>query len=151
MDMVIWKDGDRELKFPRLTDDERNKISRFVHTVPPVGDSCSPMYNLLIRFARETLDATDDSWNIDKFYKLLVSVFGDDVVSRHDDIPHPYKNTYHTHIKVKRPSGYKVVVADEDKVLICMGTYCPWNLVNHKQITNSIEHTIRRIVENPDG
>ena len=56
-DKVIWEvDGERVM-MPRLTDDERKCVDQFVHKVPPVGDACAPIFNLLIRFARETLDS----------------------------------------------------------------------------------------------
>ncbi len=55
-DVVVWKDGETVLKFPRLTKDERETVNQFVHKVPPNLDSVSNGFNLLIRFARETID-----------------------------------------------------------------------------------------------
>lgn len=150
MDMVIWKDGDRELKFPRLTDDERNKISEFVHKVPPNGDACPHIFNLLIRFARETIDTSDNTWNVNKYYDLLISELGKDLVSHDKNVEHPYKNVFHDHIKVKRATGDEVIVADEDRVIIAMGTYCPWDLVNTKQINCSLNYIRNNIILKKD-
>lgn len=43
-------------KYPRLTDEERNRVDQYVHKMAPNSDSIAQIYNLLIRFARETID-----------------------------------------------------------------------------------------------
>ena len=43
-------------KYPRLTDEERSRVDQFVHKTAPNSDSIAQIFNLLIRFARETID-----------------------------------------------------------------------------------------------
>lgn len=45
-----------QYKWPRLSAEERGKIDKFVHATPPNSDSIANIFNLLIRFARETID-----------------------------------------------------------------------------------------------
>ena len=45
-----------QYKWPRLSAEERGTIDRFVHATPPNSDSIANIFNLLIRFARETID-----------------------------------------------------------------------------------------------
>ena len=58
--MVIWRTEGQPIKIPRLSNEEIEKIQKFVMETPPTGDACSKMFNQLIRFAREVFDAQED-------------------------------------------------------------------------------------------
>ncbi len=55
-DVFEWFGDNITYKYPRLTADEQSKIDKFVHATPPNSDCIAPIFNLLIRFARETID-----------------------------------------------------------------------------------------------
>lgn len=55
-DVFEWFGDNSTYKYPRLTAEEQSKIDKFVHATPPNSDCIAPIFNLLIRFARETID-----------------------------------------------------------------------------------------------
>lgn len=97
--------------------------------------------NFAIRTAKQWIEENDaGAWDIDRYYCRLLTVFSNNAVVRDENVPHPYKNVFHDYVKIKCANGEEFVVADEDRVVISNGTYCPWSLVTTKQIKRSVEH-----------